>query len=118
MLGRLVSLLLLLLPHALPQATAGELHDSLAGLSEVCQFVYEGKEKMADAAERETYEYEEFMTEWLVDVPDGRDIADEIAERLGFSNFGPVSMRNAFNLKFSVIFYRYLKMVVQCTGLP
>ena len=33
---------------------------------------------MADAAEGETYEYEEFMTEWLVDVPEGRDIADEI----------------------------------------
>ena len=85
--------LLLLLPQKLLADAGSGLLDSadLAGLNEVCQFVYEGKEKMADAAERETYEYEEFMTEWLVDVPEGRDIADEIAERLGFINLGPVS---------------------------
>ena len=54
-------------------------------LTEVCQFVHEGKEKMLDAAaEGDTYEYEEFLTEWIVDVPGGREMAEEIAQRLGF----------------------------------
>ena len=54
-------------------------------LTEVCQFVHKGKEKMLDAAaEGDIYEYEEFLTEWIVNVPEGREMAEEIAQRLGF----------------------------------
>ena len=85
--------LLMLLQMLLPAPTNASLRpDSLAALSEVCQFVREENEKIMDAASNgeDVEEYEEYTTEWTVDVPEGRDVADEIAERLGFINDGPV----------------------------
>ena len=85
--------LLILLQMLLPAPANASLRpDSLAALSEVCQFVREENEKIMDAASNgeDVEEYEEYTTEWTVDVPEGRDVADEIAERLGFINDGPV----------------------------
>ena len=100
MLQRFLPLLLLLLPHQLQAESAsarggdGEILESvelITELTEVCQFVHEGKEKILDAAaEGDMYEYEEFLTEWIVDVPGGREMAEEIAQRLGFINQGQV----------------------------
>ena len=68
--------------------------DDLTDLSEICQFVFYGSEKMLDAAtsvEKTVEVYEEYATEWIVSIPGGPDAADEVAERLGFTNEGMVN---------------------------
>ena len=99
MINSFLSLLLLLLQLLFPAPTSGSPEESsvaivsLASLREVCQFVYDGYEKMPDAASDEgaVHQYEEFTTEWSVRVSGGRETAEAIAERHGFINNGPVS---------------------------
>ena len=91
---------------------------SLASLREVCQFVYDGYEKMPDAANDEgaVHQYEEFTTEWSVRVSGGRETAEAIAERHGFINNGPVS-RVSSSCAFAIAVYRLRKTKRTCTHL-
>ena len=87
MLDRRFSVFLLLLTPAvtgLPGPVGRE------GLSEICQFVREEQQKILDSAFEGVYKYEEYLTEWRVDVPVGQETAHKLAERLGFINYGPV----------------------------
>ena len=63
--------------------------------SEVCRFVdAENLQVQLQEVEndKETFsEHEEYTMEWAVNVMEGPDVADEIAEKYGFVNFGPVS---------------------------
>lgn len=71
-------------------ASAGTKQD-IAHVKEVCQFVERNNEKMVDASDgKDIAEYEEYTTQWIVNVPEGQNAADEIAERLGFINAGQV----------------------------
>ena len=63
-------------------------------LSEVCRYTSgAGNARMEEVKNnRETFrEHEEYAIEWDVTITKGQDAADEIADRLGFINDGPVS---------------------------
>ena len=107
MLGRFLPFLLLQVLFSAPSSGSLPSHD-LASLSEVCQFVFYGTEKMLDAAsdQKNVEEYEEYTTEWIVGITGGPDAADEVAERLGFTNEGLVDSLANCNIYESVALAR------------
>ena len=83
----LLSLQVLYAFYASPQSI-----DNVA-TSEVCRFVDAESLQMQEVEnDEETFrEHEEYTIEWIVNIMEGPDVADEIADKYGFVNFGPVS---------------------------
>ena len=90
-------------------------------LSEVCRYTSEaGNPHMEEVKnDQETFrEHEEYAIEWDVIITKGQDVADEIADRLGFINYGLVSHNYSFCLWVKSINCRSLKMMKNlCTNL-
>jgi hypothetical protein len=97
----------------LPRASGLEESDSnglLGLLSQVCQYVHDENEKMQDADKINgaVSEHEEYTTEWVVSVTEGQKIADEIAERLGFINEGPVILSQSREVDTNETAYKFI----------
>ena len=96
-------LVLLSLQQALSSRmlSLGGAQQAFAHVSDVCMesiasSAFQTASSMAEAAEfignQATYrKYEEYSISWTVRVTQGKDVADEIAERYGFTNIGQAS---------------------------
>jgi hypothetical protein len=80
---------------------------SLGEVVEVCQYVHDDGEKLVDVMRYDAAveDYEQYTAEWAVTLTKGSDIADEIAERLGFMNDGQVATSQVGNEQQTV--YRF-----------
>ena len=85
--------------YAFPTAYAFPQSIDNVATSEVCRFVDADSLQMQEVEnDEETFrEHEEYTIEWVVNIMEGPDVADEIADKYGFVNFGPVS---SFDLKY------------------
>ena len=94
------ALLSLQVLYVLPAAyTFPQSIDNVA-TSEICRFVAAGSLQMQEVKNnKETFrEHEEYINEWVINIIEGSDVADEIAEKHGFLNVGLVSFSSLLSV--------------------